>query len=156
MDRYRISYLNCARDLLRFNLPPSSVPNLSIVVAAPDFDFAGQAGSAPETSATTRSSRDLDQLRFPVQPLRGTHEEGVEVARMLGVQPWLGRDAAKPRLKAECRSPRILHLATHGFFLEDEHQELRVAEAGRPAGSGSRVKSAGGGGGARESPAAPG
>ena len=40
----------------------------------------------------------------------------------LGVCPWFGPNALEGRLKAECHSPRILHLATHGFFLGDRAQ----------------------------------
>ena len=43
---------------------------------------------------------------------------------MLGVKPWLRGQALEKRLK-ECRSPRILHLATHGFFLQDQPRELQ-------------------------------
>ena len=43
---------------------------------------------------------------------------------MLGVSPWLDATALEGRLKTACRSPRILHLATHGFFLPDEERDL--------------------------------
>jgi CHAT domain-containing protein len=40
----------------------------------------------------------------------------------LGAEPWLDIAALEGRLKAACRSPRILHLATHGFFLPDQRR----------------------------------
>jgi CHAT domain-containing protein len=43
---------------------------------------------------------------------------------MLGVSPWLDATALEGQLKAACRSPRILHLATHGFFLPDQQRDL--------------------------------
>jgi CHAT domain-containing protein len=55
------------------------------------------------------------------------------------VVPWLATDALEGRLKA-CRSPRILHLATHGFFLVDQNgtgsADLRDLGASPSAGSG--------------------
>ncbi len=41
---------------------------------------------------------------------------------MLGVEPWLDDQALEAKLKT-CRSPRILHLATHGFFLKDQERD---------------------------------
>jgi CHAT domain-containing protein len=40
------------------------------------------------------------------------------VAALLGVRPHLQGDAVEGEVKT-CRSPRVLHLATHGFFLRD-------------------------------------
>jgi CHAT domain-containing protein len=39
------------------------------------------------------------------------------------VEPWLQGDALKGHLKTS-PSPRILHIATHGFFLEDQKHDL--------------------------------
>jgi len=84
-----------------------------------------------------RRSRDLDDLKFPVERLPATRVGGERVAAMLGVKPWLGRDVLEGRLKAECRSPRILHLATHGFFIGDQVRGLNQDEGGSKAPGGS-------------------
>jgi CHAT domain-containing protein len=55
------------------------------------------------------------------QPLPGTREEILSIRDLMGLaaaEPFLGADALEEVLKARS-SPRILHLATHGFFLED-------------------------------------
>jgi CHAT domain-containing protein len=59
--------------------------------------------------------------------LPGTSVEGEIVGGLLRARPWLGGEALEGRLKRR-RSPRILHLATHGFFLEDQ----RVAGTCQP------------------------
>jgi CHAT domain-containing protein len=54
--------------------------------------------------------------------LPGTKVEGELIAGLLKVQPWLGAAAQEGWLKRDCRSPRILYLATHGFFLPDQNR----------------------------------
>src|SRR5437870_7850072 len=57
-------------------------------------------------------------------PLPGSEEEAKSVADLLAGDCVLrlGKEAREAELKA-VRSPRVLHLATHGFFLSD--QEFR-------------------------------
>ena len=73
-----------------------------------------------------RHSRDLDRDRsaYHFHRLPGTRAEGERVAALLDVSPWLDATALEGRLKTACRSPRILHLATHGFFLPDQQRDL--------------------------------
>jgi CHAT domain-containing protein len=65
-----------------------------------------------------RHSRDLDRAAGACR-LPGTHAEGKRIAALLGVKPWLEGEVLKGRLREE-RSPRLLHLATHGFFYKDQ------------------------------------
>jgi CHAT domain-containing protein len=73
-----------------------------------------------------RYSRDLDRDRsaHEFHRLPGTRPEGEQVATRLDVSPWLDAAALEGRLKTACRSSRILHLATHGFFLPDQELDL--------------------------------
>jgi CHAT domain-containing protein len=81
------------------------------------------------TSAATRSlSRDYRGLKF--LPLPEAEVEARSVARLLGGDSVLrlGAEAREAELKAVV-SPRVLHLATHGFFLSD--QEFNRTNSGR-------------------------
>lgn len=149
IDEYTISYLSCGRDVLRFAAASARTPAEPLVAADPDFDL-GNEETADEDSADKlpgRHSRDLDRGGLHFQRLGGTRVEGERIAAMLGVKPWLESAALEGRLKS-CRSPRILHLATHGFFLEDQkrnpNKEFRdLGAIGSDAGGSGRLSAAG-------------
>jgi CHAT domain-containing protein len=110
------------RDLLR-KLQPS--PELRMAIYA-NPDFVVQSEIRKENSPQAKSDeqraalkRDLEELELP--PLPGTAEESQALeaqAKNAGWQTEIhrGKEATELELR-RMRSPRILHLATHGFFL---------------------------------------
>jgi CHAT domain-containing protein/Tfp pilus assembly protein PilF len=124
IDEYRISYLSTGRDLLRFGAASAVQSNAPLVAADPDFDLgSGLANTAGvDEGPGGRQSRDLDRGSLRFERLPGTRREGEQVAALLNVEPWLEGAALEARLKA-CQSPRILHIATHGFFLPDQERD---------------------------------
>jgi CHAT domain-containing protein/tetratricopeptide (TPR) repeat protein len=108
IDDYRISYVGVGRDVLRFGSPRGSAPDPACVIGDPDFDL------CDPTALSSPRNAPVAGPRFP--PLPGARAEAEQVAAALRVQPWLGAEASKSRL-LNCRSPKVLHLATHGFFL---------------------------------------
>jgi CHAT domain-containing protein/tetratricopeptide (TPR) repeat protein len=85
---------------------------------------------APVARAVGRQSRELDRNAYHFHRLPGTRAEGEGVAARLGVSPWLDATALEGRLKTACHSPRILHLATHGFFLPDQERDPNLEGRG--------------------------
>jgi CHAT domain-containing protein/tetratricopeptide (TPR) repeat protein len=130
LDQYHISYLSTGRDVLRYeNQSPRSFGE-TVVVADPNYDLGASDLTDPQ-SESHPSGWPLEDLRradFPLKRLPGTREEGVQLARLLGVQPLMGDQALEGRLK-NLHSPRILHLATHGFFLVDKGQSEGVEKS---------------------------
>ncbi len=124
IDEVRISYVGVGRDLLRFGSVESTRTGLPLIVADPDYDLATdpQGVSKAPVQTSTPLRRELFQAVRQFDRLPGTRAEAERVAAMLGVKPVMGSPASKGRL-AEAHSPRILHIATHGFFLPDpEHR----------------------------------
>lgn len=68
---------------------------------------------APDFGSDISPSADI--LRF--SPIAGAVSETQAVAKILGVNPVLGKEATETKLK-NLVSPKLLHIATHGFFLE--------------------------------------
>jgi CHAT domain-containing protein len=119
VDDYHVSYLTTGRDVLRFGARPGVPATDPVVIANPNFDLSSSSGVVAKAVPVERQSRDLARATQRFEPLPGTGEEGTRVAERLGVRPWLRDEALEGRLKAR-RSPRVLHVATHGFFLADE------------------------------------
>jgi tetratricopeptide (TPR) repeat protein len=120
MDHYRISYVGSGRDSLRFTTDPGTTHTAPLVVCDPNFDLGSDAPTDPNRVPVGTWSRDLPRGRFHFAALPGTRAEGVAVAARLGVPPCRGADALEGWLKGVCQSPRVFHLATHGFFLPDQ------------------------------------
>lgn len=118
-DEWQVSYLSAGRDVLRFSKGSPAPIAPALVVAAPDFDLGAAEGSS------TRGT--------PFRTLAGIQEEGVRVSALLDVDPVLGGDALERRIKT-CRSPQVLHIASHGFFLRSSNRPGNAG--GLPAGAG--------------------
>ncbi|MBL0217668.1 MAG: CHAT domain-containing protein [Myxococcales bacterium] len=119
---YTFTYLTSGRDLLRLNIKTKAQGG-GVIFADPSFDAGGPApaakpGDAAGDGTRGRRSSDLASLMWP--PLPGTGQEADEVTkRMTGLKLYRGTEATEAAVKS-VHGPRILHLATHGFFLPDE------------------------------------
>ncbi|MEW6498141.1 MAG: CHAT domain-containing protein, partial [Cyanobacteriota bacterium] len=125
IDEYHISYLSTGRDVLRFGAVSTGKYTEPLVVADPDFDLSCEsaAESVNPPSLSDQQSKDLDRRTLTFKRLPGTKVEGEQIAGILNVKPWLAERVLETHLKA-CHSPRLLHLATHGFFLRDQQRDL--------------------------------
>ncbi|MGE4605918.1 MAG: CHAT domain-containing protein, partial [Myxococcota bacterium] len=121
VERYELTYLTSGRDLLRTR-PTGASSSPALVIAAPEYDRA-----VPDmtlaSSPDTRRSRQLGSLQWGALP--GTKLEGLSVAKTLGVSALTGAGATETAIRTT-EAPRVLHIATHGFFLAD--QEIETPE----------------------------
>jgi CHAT domain-containing protein/tetratricopeptide (TPR) repeat protein len=131
VDAFDFIYLPSGKNLLprpQERAPPGSV----VVLADPDFSAPLQASASSRAEALARAERspaverffsmpraELAQRAWAPAPLPGTRQEAEAIQRLLPqAQLFLGSEATKERL-LHLPPPGILHLATHGFFLED-------------------------------------
>ncbi|MBO0798651.1 MAG: CHAT domain-containing protein, partial [Blastocatellia bacterium] len=124
IERFNISYLTSGRDLLRLqNSPPSQ--EAPLVLADPLFgERPPRLAQAFQRSPNSRQPGQPGQIYF--RPLPGTRAEALAIkALMPDASLLLQKQATLAALK-RARAPRILHIATHGFFL----QQSRQTEAG--------------------------
>jgi CHAT domain-containing protein/Tfp pilus assembly protein PilF len=106
LENYTLSYLSSGRDLLRLQTQPST--RRDVLLANPQFG----------NSRSQSSTRGLGNLEF--SPLPGTDAEVKAIAPLLPNALILSDTQASEAQIKQVQSPRILHIATHGFFLNDE------------------------------------
>jgi CHAT domain-containing protein len=131
VEAFDFTYLTSGKELLPRPRETASATSVAIL-ADPDFN----APLPPPAPATAEASARVDRPAsieriFSLQsegqapragasiPLPGTRKEAEAIQRLLPrAQLFLGPRATKERL-LHLPTPGILHLATHGFFLED-------------------------------------
>jgi CHAT domain-containing protein/tetratricopeptide (TPR) repeat protein len=125
VERYSFSYLSSGRDLLRFTAPSARRAEAAIF-DNPAFD-ATLSAAAPAARGGSRgtSAGNLSRARFPALP--GTAAEATAIAGLLPkARRHSGTDATEAALK-RLAGPAMLHVATHGFFLDDAKRARRRA-----------------------------
>jgi CHAT domain-containing protein len=118
-EAVQLRQLTTGRDLLRLQQPAAKGQE-PVVLANPSYgstvQIAHKTAELTEGPIAQRRSSDLGAKTW--NPLPATALEGQRVATMLAARLLTGSDASATRLEQQ-QSPRILHVATHGFFVAD-------------------------------------
>ena len=110
--RYTFGYLTSGRDLLRLGVRGKPKTG-TVIFADPRFD-----GPRPPSATGGRRSRSMSGQHWAALP--GTGQEADQVAKwQTGATVFRDQRATEAALKA-VTAPRVLHIATHGFFLADD------------------------------------
>jgi CHAT domain-containing protein/Tfp pilus assembly protein PilF len=150
MEKYDLRIVTSTKDVLRQS--KASTTNTAVVMGNPlfDLDEAQQriAFQALQQTKQTEKTETADQAATPepilvastrqrsrdlrggtLDPLPGTQKEAEAVSKLLTDQHWnvglyTQENALEERVKA-VQSPRVLHLATHGFFESDQERKQK-------------------------------
>lgn len=116
VERYAITYLTSGRDLLRLQTPRESRSE-AVIVADPEF------GDPPIVIASNSFSRKgiarLDESKVLFAPIAKTRAEARAIQDLLPSSIMLSKLQATEAALRQLSGPRVLHIATHGFFLQD-------------------------------------
>ncbi len=126
VENFTFTYLTSGRDLLRLETHYASKQG-PVVIANPHFDqTSGPTVSIVPVAPSNDRNRSREfQERFV--PLDATADEARDVSALLsGARVLTGNQATESALK-QVRGPSILHIATHGFFLQKRAEQKPVA-----------------------------
>ncbi|HQU85733.1 MAG TPA: CHAT domain-containing protein, partial [Pyrinomonadaceae bacterium] len=119
VEHYSFTYLTSGRDLLKMNEKREN-KNKPLIIANPSFG-ASETVSTVSRNAKQRSitaTRNLTDTFFA--PLGGTMQEAQIIQTIFPNADFLSGEQASETFLKQTNAPQILHLATHGFFLEDK------------------------------------
>ncbi|NJN12107.1 MAG: CHAT domain-containing protein, partial [Richelia sp. RM1_1_1] len=121
VEKYAFSYLTTGRDLLRLDTTAKQLTN-PVVFA--DIDYEQQqtviASSSTIKRRGSQNKRSVDFANLKFGSLAATSEEGEQIKKIFpDTNIITGTKATEEAIK-QLKTPSILHLATHGFFLPDK------------------------------------
>jgi CHAT domain-containing protein/Tfp pilus assembly protein PilF len=142
VQRYRWSYLTSGRDLLRMHIARASERG-PLIVANPAFGEPGAPTPARVETSHARtagrrrsvtSARDLSQVYFA--PIAGTAREARAIRALFNEATVISGERATEASLRQFAAPRLLHIATHGFFLQHAAVPVKdgAPDSSRPSG----------------------
>jgi CHAT domain-containing protein len=136
LDQYNLHIMTSTKDvvLLDSELKAGLGTQVATLFGFPQYDLKH---SSIETFVEERSlersrnvEREIDLTRFGFAELPGTKTETESIVEILSANEWdaklyLGDEALEEAIKS-VSSPNVLHIATHGFFLDDVERKDQV------------------------------
>jgi len=148
MEDRDLRLVSSTKDILRQRQGPAA--GSAVLIGNPNFNLseaqqrAGARALRPAKesevllAASLGSRRSGEQRGRALEPLPGTKAELQSIQALLGKKGWRvevydGDNALEERVKNVSR-PRVLHLATHGFFFRNQEFAPRPLGTDRPSG----------------------
>ena len=134
-DNYQISYLSSGKDVLRWKLETDRTASESLIIAHPNFDYPQPPSIKPKTEGLSQSGANSHSTK-PVfhslsskefDPLPETETLAKSIAEKLAISNLYLGDEAVETLFSQTACPRILLIATHGYF-EPESPYIRLTQ----------------------------
>lgn len=131
VERHSFTYLTTGRDLLRSQERAQGAQGTTIIA---NPNFGGQTTSSSDRGMKVvkggeeQKPSSLSKVFFT--PLPGTAEEVTALSSIIPDAKTLTKSEANEAALKKISSPSILHIATHGFFLEDIPQTPRGESRG--------------------------
>ncbi len=123
VENYSISYLTSGRDLLRLEFKIDS-KQLPVIIGNPDF-------GPTSNKKIAKTSRTIF-ARLIFNPLEGTQLEAKAIKELFPDADLLLQKQATEEALNKVVAPLILHIATHGFFLQntvfDNSEQTRITK----------------------------
>jgi CHAT domain-containing protein/Tfp pilus assembly protein PilF len=145
IERYDLRIVNSTKDILREKR--ASNRSIAVLIGNPTFGLQESAqresllslqknvstnvhssSDAPARTGMTRGPLSRDRFGSALDPLPATQLEVKEIDSLLEKQNWqvqlyTGQEALKESIK-RVQHPRVLHVATHGFFQPDTQRNV--------------------------------
>ncbi len=119
-EAVRLRLITTGRELVRLQ-KANPAGNKPLVMVNPSFDRKGVSTAiatiATASSEPRRRSADLGSTRWSALP--ASQQEGQKIASLLSTPLVSGAAATTSTLQSQ-QGPRVLHIATHGFFVADQ------------------------------------
>jgi CHAT domain-containing protein/tetratricopeptide (TPR) repeat protein len=133
----QLRLLTTGRELVKLQ-QPTPTGSGSLVVANPNYDRldakpAQKSKAAEMTTVAQQRSAELGSNKWKQLP--ASEREGQKVAKLLSTGLISGTSATTKALQRH-QGPRVLHVATHGFFVADQEtkptEPMRAIQEGSP------------------------
>ena len=146
LEKYELRYVNSTKDLLRPRHAASS--KTAVLLGNPKFDLSeaeqraaltklGMGGAQPVATTATPvalQSGSTTGHGSSLNPLPSTQVEVDAINKLLKDAGWqvtpYTDDRALEEVMQRVRSPRVVHIATHGFFLTDQQIAQQAKASG--------------------------